>query len=164
MSTRQLVEARQIFVTNYLRQMSALGDRLKMLIKHDNIVNRVFLRFIQSDDIDHNTKVYFKRFDISKQILRSPDLLGDPNFINNFLEICPNGFWRENLKTEFILYSQEPNNLDILREFRDISFNRVILTMGYTLFCNEIAFVSNRIIKFLNEIYTSINHYDIDDQ
>lgn len=162
MNPREFIEGRQMFVVNYLRQMSALGDHLERLVKHDNVVNRVFNKFIQSIDIDDDTKLYFKRFDLAKQIIRSPDLLRNSIFLNEFLDICPLGYWKEALKTELMLYSpHEPNGLDLLREFRDMTFTQLILTTGYDLFCSEIELISNRILKLLDEIYSAINSHNL---
>lgn len=158
MNPQEIVEARQMFVVNYLRQMSALGDQLERLIKHDNIVNRVFERFLQSEDIDDESKIYFQRFNLAKQIIRSPELLYDLELIDSFLDICPANYWRESLRTEFELYSpQEFNDLDLLREFRDMNFNQVVLTTGYVTFCGEIRSISDRMVGLLHEVFTSIN-------
>lgn len=158
MNPQEMVEARQTFVINYMSQMAALGDQLENLIKCDNVVNRVFERFLQNNDIDIESKIYFKRFNMAKKIIRSPELLFDLDFINDFLDICPPNYWRESLETEFTLYSpQEFNGLDLLREFRDLSFNQVVLTTGYERFCNEISLISDRIVELLHEVFTSIN-------
>lgn len=165
MNPREIIEGRQMFVVNYLQQMSILGDQLERLVKHDNIVNRVFNRFIQCDDIDENSKLYFMRFDLAKQIINSPDLLRNMNFINDFLNICPTGYWKDALKTEIMLYSpHELHCLEILNEFKNMTFNQLVLTTGYELFCREIQLFSDRIVKFLHEIYFAVNRYDSNEE
>lgn len=150
-----------MFVVNYLRQMSISNDHLKMLINHDNIVNRVLFKFFQNDDIDYNSKISFAQFNMSRQILRSHDLLKNQDYTNNFLEICPDGFWKKSLRDEFLLY-HESNSLELLREFREMTLNQLVLTTGYNKFRREIHFISDRITNILNEIYSSINRNNDD--
>lgn len=146
-----------MFVVNYMQQMSVLGGQLERLIKHDNIVNRVFSGFIECDDIDDESKVCFVQFNTSKNIIRNPELLFDLELVNDFLNICPLE-WSTQLRTEFELYSpHEWRYLDLLGEFRDRAFNNLTLTDGYALFCTEIIQISTRIIRLLHEVYFSIN-------
>lgn len=157
MDPQDLITGRQMFVVNYIRQMSELGDRLNRLIKNDNIVNRVFSRFVQGDDIDIESKVCFARFNTAKRILRSPELLYDVELINNFLDICPPE-WNAFLITEFEFYSpQEWRYFDVLKDFKEWAFNELLLTTAYETFCREIRSISTRLIRLLHEVYFSIN-------
>lgn len=157
MYPREIIEGRQMFVVNYIRQMSELGDSLNRLIKHDNIVNKVFSRFILCDDIDIETRVYCAQFNTARRIMRSPELLFDSEIVNMFLDICPQE-WTEPLRNEFESYSpQEWHYFDLLKDFRDWAFNQLILTTGYNTFCREITQISTRLIRILHDIYFSIN-------
>lgn len=165
MNPRELIESRQMFVVNYLQQMSASTDQLNHLIKHDNIVNEIFHKFLQDNVSDQYAMILFDRFNIAKRILRSPELLYDEDLITRFFEICPTEYWRNTLRTEFTLYSpQEGIEFDLLPEFRDVSFNQLLLSSSYELFRYEIFLITTRIMRIMHEVHSSINRFRPNEQ
>lgn len=157
--TREL--GKQIFVINYLQQMTNMAECLTWFALRDKIVNKLLSKYLNSiiGMHDHESKILFDRYNICHKIILNQELIHDEVTINELLNLCPDEHWRVMLNIEFILYeANDPNrnNLNMLYELKRNTFIAFKHCTGFANFRREVNIKSENIQSMLGEIYDEI--------
>lgn len=150
-----------IYIQNYLTQMSRLQDILAWFALKDKIVNMVMNKYLSCEFIDNESRRLFERYNLCNRILLNEELIFDDETVHQMLDLCPNENWRITLNILFDHF--EPNNpysnLELLKELQEETFQRFRLCTGFLRFHEEIRLRTNRILELFEEVYNETHDF-----
>lgn len=147
-------ETKNLFIINYLTQMSKLQEILAWFALKDKIINKVLDKYLIGEHVDNESRRLFDRYNICNLIVNNEELIYDDVTVNRALDLSPNDNWRIILNLIFSNYEQNDpfgNGLDMLKELQRETFQKFRRCSGFQNFQDEVR--TDRILRLFEEVY-----------